>query len=233
VDDLDFAVPPYLRYAEAVRGFRLHSQVVRDEVLRLRVEERLSLRAIVERTGLPKGTISVWLRGHPLHKDEVRKRLQEAGALSAVLRKKDRGKESILYQVVRANNLNSIQIAKVSEAVVLLRLLTHGFAPFGSIFDGDRTDWLVEIPQTGKIWKIQVKTAYNVDVGLPFVSIRYGHNRIGGARRYKEGDFDFLVGYDVFTDSCFVWSWEDVSHLKTGVTVCPEALERWDKLIGE
>jgi hypothetical protein len=32
---------------------------------------------------------------------------------------------------------------------------------------------------------------------------------------------------------CYVWSWDEVKHLRNMVTICPEAAERWDKLIGE
>ena len=56
---------------------------------------------------------------------------------------------------------------------------------------------------------------------------------MSGTRRvaYKAGDFDFIVGYDLFTDTCYVWSWEEVAHFKATVTICPEAEERWDKLL--
>jgi len=29
----------------------------------------------------------------------------------------------------------------------------HGFETYSSIFDGDKTDWLVQVPETGKILK--------------------------------------------------------------------------------
>jgi hypothetical protein len=61
---------------------------------------------------------------------------------------------------VRRNNLGTLQVAKVSETAVLLRLLAHGFVPFGSVFDGDLADWVVEVPEEHRFYTIQVKTMH-------------------------------------------------------------------------
>jgi hypothetical protein len=39
-----------------------------------------------------------------------------------------------------------------------------------------------------------------------------------------------LVGYDYFTDTCYVWSWAEIQGFKKAITVCPDAAERWDKM---
>ena len=153
-----------------------------------------------------------------------------AGSEYSTPNKKDRGVESELHRIVRANNLGGVQVAKVSETAVLLRLLAQGFNPFGSVFDGDKADWLVETPATGKVWKVQVKTAKQGATGLPTVALTYAHGR--GHHRYKKGDFDFLVGFDLFTDTAYVWSWDDVADHKASITIHPDAAERWGKFIG-
>lgn len=35
-----------------------------------------------------------------------------------------------------------------------------------------------------------------------------------------QGEFDFLVGYDYFEDTCYVWSWADVEHLDKHKSDC-------------
>ena len=201
---------------------------LRAECVRLRIEERLSLREIAVTTGASKGSLSTWLREYPLTEEE--KASRKPCPPSPVV--KERGVESALHQTIRANGLDSLQIAKVSETAVLLRLLVHGYIPFGSVFDGDRADWVVEVPQTQKFYKIQVKTMQRASGGLPAASIRHGHNRKGGSVRYQKGDFDFLIGYDLFSDTCYVWSWSEVLGHKSSITGNPDAFERWDKLRG-
>lgn len=56
-------------------------------------------------------------------------------------------------------------------------------------------------------------------------------SNVGRARRrYADGSIDFIVGYDLFTDTAYVWAWGEVRD-KVCVTICPEAAERWDKLL--
>lgn len=195
---------------------------LKEECLRLRVEESKSFLDIVALTGVSKGSLSAWLKPYPLPDVLVKERQK------AVVRyrtpKKDRGEESSIHRVVKHNGLTPLQLSKVAEAAVMLRMLSHGFNVFGSVFDGDRTDWVVEVSSTGKVWKVQVKLASRGQ-GMPLVSIRDGRHR-----RYNTGDFDFLVGYDLFTDTAYVWSWAEVSHLKTAVAITDDAEERWDKL---
>ena len=145
--------------------------------------------------------------------------------------KKARGDESRLHQAVGGTQLTRHQKAKIAEAAVLLRLVLHRMTPYGSWFDGDKADWLVQT-ESGKIVTVQVKWAGQTNssgFGLPSVRLKCttGHGR---QRRYEAGEFDFIVGYDLFTDTCYVWSWDEVSHLKAAVTITPEAAERWDKM---
>jgi len=197
-----------------------------QEAVRLRVEEHLSYREITERLGVPKGTLSGWLREHRLPDKVLREKMGGRGYRTP---KKSRGKEAPLHQMQPSHKMSRHQKAKIAEAATMLRLVAFGFSPFGSVFDGDKTDWLVEAP-TGKVWKVQVKwVGRKSKHGLPIVrlSCRDGHK---GVRAYREGEFDILVGYDYFTDTAYVWTWDEVKHLKTTVTICPEAAEQWDKM---
>ncbi len=196
---------------------------LKAECIRLRVQKRLSLREIHQVTGAPKGSLSGWLKPHPLTEVE-RKARQKVPKVP----KKDRGAESALHKM-SPNPLGNAHKARVAEAAVLLRLVVFGMRVFGPVFDGDKADWLVITPSR-KTFKVQVKSVKVVSRGgLPLVAIRCAAGR-SGSRRYTEGELDFLVGYDFFTDTAYVWSWEDLRGHKATITVCPEAAERWDKL---
>lgn len=208
-----------------MRGVR--NPELEKECIRLRVQERLSYREIHERTGASRGSLSKWLRKYPLTEEEKKQKASKQKRWEQP--KKDRGVESDLHRMLKSRPLSRHRKAKIAEAIVLLRLIVHRFDPFGSVFDGDKADWMALDPKTGKAHKIQVRWVKEGSHGLPIVSLRCteGHNR---SRSFREGDFDFIVGYDLFTDTCYVWSWDDVKHLNTSVSICPEAEERWDKL---
>lgn len=113
-------------------------QKVKAECIRLRVQERQSLREIAKATGVAKGTLSAWLKPHPLSKDERQTRQQFPLRYRAP--PKSRGAESALHQM-QPGELSRLEKAKVAEAATLLRLVLHHMVPFGSVFDGDKADW--------------------------------------------------------------------------------------------
>ncbi len=54
-----------------------------------------------------------------------------------------------------------------------------------------------------------------------------GHNR---RRRYETGEFDFIIGYYLFNDTAYVYSFDEVANHKTFITISEQHAERWDKL---
>ena len=192
------------------------------ECVRLRTLEKLNYNKIHARTGVSKATLSAWLRDYPLPEAE---RVASLKRFPPISPKKDRGIASELGVFMAARDYSPLQVARISETAVMLRLLLHGFAVFGSSFDGDVADWVVQTPGTRRLYTIQVKTVQASPRGLPLVSLRNSRGR-----RYTEGEFDFIVGFDPHTDIAYVWSWGDVANLKATVTVAPEAAEAWDKL---
>ena len=198
-----------------------------QEAIRLRVEDRRSLREIAGITGASKSSLSAWLKPFPLTDEERAERLKSAKRYIAP--RKDRGEESKFYREVSDRQLTRQQKAKIAEAAVLFRMVLQGFITFGSIFDGDKADWMVEIPETGKIFKIQVRWVREGHHGLPLLGLHCstGHST---RSRYVEGDFDFIIGYDLYSDTAFVYTADEVATLKAAVTVSWEHAERWDKL---
>lgn len=103
---------------------------LKTEAIRLRVEERLSLREIVRRTQASKGAVSLWLRPYQLSEEERRSLARKNHYSPATLRK-ERGVESTLHKVVAGQNLTVFEKMRIAEAAVLLRLTIHRFRVFG------------------------------------------------------------------------------------------------------
>ena len=200
---------------------------LKQEAIRLRVEERLSFGEILEATGASRSSLSTWLKPYPLTDEE--RELRQKTANRYVTPKKDRGEVSKFFQAVAGQELSRQRKAKIAEAAVLFRLVLQGYIVYASPFDGDKADWVIQVPETGKIQKIQVRWARTGTYGLPQIRLAcsVGHNV---QQRYVEGDFDFIVGYDLYSDTAFVYSAEEVAQLKTAVQMNWDHAERWDKL---
>lgn len=204
---------------------------VKLKVIQLRVNKHLSLREIHQQTGVPKGTLSNWLKPYPLP-EEIRKAKQAIAYEKLqnyvkTVRKRQRPIESKYHKALGDRELTSYQRGAISEAAVLFRLTLYGFKVYGSVFDGGTADWLVESP-TGKRLKIQVKSAYIDRRGLPIINLRCNDGRTK-FRCYREGEFDFIVGYCLFSDTAYVLSFEEVKD-KTAHVPQEQDEERWDKL---
>jgi len=203
-----------------------YTQEKKNECVKLRVEGRLSLNEIKEETGVSKSTLSVLLSDHPLTKEEKKKKISK-GQTSRDHKKKDRGKKSKFANV--AVDLNNTQKGKIAEAAILFRLLLRKFEVYGSVFDGDRLDWVILHPESKKISKLQVRWAESSKYGLPNISLRRGDGHSGKVR-YSENEFDFIVAYDLYSDTAYVFSWDEAKKNKTTITVKRENAERWDKI---
>ena len=204
-----------------------HKPELKQEVVRLRVEERKSFNEILSATGASRGSLSEWLKPYPLTDAEKKQHLSLRSRYAAP--KKDRGLESRFHQMVAGSELTVQRKAKIAEAAVLFRLVLNGFTVYGSVFDGDQADWIVDVPEAGRIFKVQVRWATPMGHGLPVVKLCCSDGR-RSLRRLREGEFDVLVGYDLFSDIAYVFTASEVAHLKSAVTVMPQSAEAWWKL---
>ena len=199
---------------------------LRNECVRLRVEERLSYRDIQVRTGASKGSLSGWLKGHPLTDEEKSASLRRNGpAWNKGMRKYKIG-ESAISRMTRCSHLDGNQKSKVAEAAVLLRLCANGCSVYGSPFDGDASDWVVQTPR-GRLFRVQVKLAFRAGQGMPVVNLRTS----GSKRKYKKEECDFMVGYDLHADEAHVFSWDDIRGYSSAVSASDESREAWDKVL--
>ena len=86
--------------------------------------------------------------------EERRQRAKTAKRYAAP--KKERGEVFKFYQAVTGRELTRQEKAKIAEAAVAFRLLLHGFHVDGSMFNGDKPDWVVQVPGTKAIHTVQV-----------------------------------------------------------------------------
>lgn len=201
---------------------------VKAEAVRLRVEERLSIDEIRQRLQVSQGSVSQWLRSYPLTAEEVRQRHPNGPPPAP---RKPRGVQSDLHRLAVSLGVaqTSAWKGRVAEAAVLFRLVLRGFEPLRAVFEGDCVDWFVRIP-SGRIVRLQVKWASEPTQGQPFVSLEKAYGGGKKRRRYEDGKLDCVIGYDLFTDTAYVWGWSEVRG-RSMISVCPDAVERWDKLL--
>jgi hypothetical protein len=203
---------------------------IRQEIIRLRVEERLSIDAIRKRVLVSVGAISQIVRAYPLEKTEVLERMIANGHTTSSA--KPRGEPSKFWSAIEYENLSPSRKGKIAEAAVAFRLTLHGFHLYSSPFDGDTYDWLVEVPTSDRIWKVQVKNTQisSNGYGLPYIPIRHADGR-SKLKRYRQSECDFIIGYDLFSDTAYIYSWDDIQHIGNSISVSDAFAERWDKML--
>jgi hypothetical protein len=205
--------------------------LLHKEAISLRVNGRLSLREIQNVLKVSKGTLSLWLRPYPLTSSERSAKVRSKGIYRANTHIGCRVREgfSPVFHSIAEHRLKGPQIAKVAEAAIMLRALARGFSVYGSMFDGDVIDWVFEVPPH-RLWKVQVKCTRQDFSGKPLVAITKGHSSKRGRTRYLKGEFDFLIGYDLRTDTAYIWHWSELKKHKTMIAATDAAKEAWDKM---
>jgi len=208
-----------------------HPEEVYEEALRLRKEERLSLNEIRARLGVSKGTLSVWLRGDQLTAKEKCDKMRKLGSRAGPLRRFSSTEVSKFWNLCpNKKSLTTLEKARIAEAAILFRATVLQLAVYTSPFDGDRADWIIE-HKDGKLEKLQVRWALKDRRGAFQFSLRKsaGRNKL---QRFQKGDFDHLIGYELRSDTAFVYTWDEVEHLKNSVAASLRAAEAWHKIIG-
>jgi len=206
---------------------------IKQEAVRLRVTEGLSLKHIAEKLSIAKGTLSLWLRDFPLDEAEKHRRYREenrARNYKPYTKKIEDSKAFILTKKYGNPEESTLRKARISESAVIYRLSLIGCNTYSSIFDGDKFDLLVTTPTNNNIIKIQVRWAAMPKIyGSPLISLRKSSGR-STTIKYTVGDFDFIIGYVLQPDYCYVYAWNEIAG-KGAKAVTADALERWDKLL--
>ncbi len=92
---------------------------VKAKVIQLRVKKHLSLREIHQQTGVPKGTLSNWLKPYPLPEEigEAKQAVADEKLQNYIktVRKRQRPTESKLYKALGDRKITPHQKSSIAE----------------------------------------------------------------------------------------------------------------------
>ena len=202
---------------------------LKAKAIELRVNGRKSFGEISDEIGVPKGTLSAWLKDHPLSREELKVRYTSRNSASegpsdnTVLVMGSESKFHLEHQ-----DLSPHQMGKLAEAAILFRLTLHGFRVFRAVSDGDRTDFIVL--EGGKCLKLQVKCVKEqAKGGLPLVKLWHVEG-FQKQKRYTEVEVDFIIGYWLYNDTAYVYSMKELEGKLAVKAITLDGAEAWNKL---
>jgi len=213
---------------------------IKNEAIKFRVEGKKSLKEISKILRISKSTASLWLRNYKLPSNELHRRICLAAKKASKTKnkikreriEKEKAEGSKFFTAFKKNGLLKKRewIGKLSEAAVIFRLILNGFEIYSSIFDCDKIDFIIRKGREGKLIRLQAKTVRRVKRGwgkgegfIPLICQK-GHY---GRRKIGEKDFDFIVGYDLFSDSCYVFNKNQIRKNKTTIGIKRGIKEGW------
>lgn len=200
---------------------------LRAEAIRLRDEGRMGTKAICCKLGIPISTLHYWLKNHPLSEEE-QVYLRKNAARYVAPKKEIHQGSGFPFDV--AKNLSTIELGAIGESAALYRLCLMGFRASLAFTDGDVVDLYVRGRNSGqRVAFLQVRMASRSGPnGLPKISLRRNSN--GKTMLFKPGEMHFLVGFCMENQSAYVYTYDEISHLRNSITVTADAHEAWHKL---
>lgn len=171
------------------------------------------------------GTLSALLRDYPLFDEEISQRISQRASQSNAARRYNPPKSKFAAQL-NSEELTTASKGQIAEAAVRYRLVALGYQVWKADFEGSRIDLLVNRPGVEKYIRLQVKWA-RTEQGRPCFSLRNGEG--GKIRRFTRVDCDFVVGYDLETDTAFVVPIQ-ICEGKNSKSCDEQYAEAWDWL---
>ena len=213
-----------------MRGKKIDNNT-KSLIIKLRSEEKLTLTEISQKTNIPKGSLWPIIKDFPIPQELQKLKRRPYIIQSNHLKKKHLGDLSKYAKMIDLIKLTGQDKQKIAESAILFRLCLNGYIVYGSPFDGDKADWIIEDKTTRKKFTLQVKWAgIQGGKGHPIINLMCTEGR--KQRQYKEGEFDFIIGYCLLNDTAYVFSFDDVGHLKRSVTINENSAEAWEKIRG-
>lgn len=189
----------------------MYDITLKVEAIRLRVEERLSLPEIVSLTGVTKSTLSIWLRSHPLPKEDLHLR-RKANAVNTNL--KSNPHKSSLAKPLRPL-LSKSDLGEACRQLICAKLMLRGYQVFRPLNEDTPIDLLV-MTSKGHFLKCQCKCIYRglnqTYHTMRLVSVRkWGPSSKAVMRKYLPEEVDFFLGYCVDNDSVYIIPYADTA----------------------
>lgn len=208
-----------------------HRPDLRSQAIKLRQTERLTNREIHAALGREVNLSSVtrWLKDYPLSVSE-----REAKRRANFERSRPYTPPlgpSALWTLAQASRITTSHKGGAAEAAVAMRCLLNGISVFAAETDCDVVDRIARLP-CGKLVALQIRNCRRSGYGAPLIKLTRNPGRSSTKlSRFAEGDFDFLMGYDLYEDAAFIYSWNEVKDLSTSISVSDDAREAWHKLM--
>lgn len=201
----------------------------KPSAIRLRVRDRLGVKEISKRTGVPMSTLHHWLREHPLTAEESREIRSKAPRYVAPKKKLTAPADGGLSFSATAG-LAPSSLGLAGESAVKFFLAQRGLILAHPAGDGDVVDIYVRRPSGAKVAFLQARVASDPPSrnGLPTISMR--RYRKGQSNTFKRGDFHFLVGFCRENGHCYVYSYDEVEKNRNSVSLRDEACNAFDKI---
>jgi len=192
----------------------------------LRNEKRFSIKEIARAMGISPASASKYLKKTKLSEKELKERRQKGIELVSknklALKKQSEAENHKRYP---SRGMSPSQKGRLAETAVIYRLAVMGILVYTPPYDGDACDFLADTPRG--LLKIQVKWASKGKYGSPRVALRRFSRNV--PKLYSKGDLDVLIGYHYFSDSFYLWNWEEVEG-QSSKTCDAEAKGAFSKL---
>lgn len=201
----------------------------KEQAIRIRLSDKLSTPIIGEMLGIDGATVRLWTSPYPLSDWEMSEIHRKAGKMSgAITRQRSQAELNLpcrYQEEISTNTYSSTQTGNIAEAAIRRKCQRLHFEFYAPAYGCAFFDGIIYVPQARQAWKVQIKTATHHNKGLPTVSTRSSKNK------YLRETCDFLIGYEIVSDTAYVWSHDELIPFQYRVSLRPDAKENWKKLI--
>lgn len=162
--------------------------VEKEQAIKLRIEERLSLKEISEKLNISKGTASLWLRDHPLTTEEITNRHTKSSSPKII-----------------CNPNDNIKKGKAAELIFSARCLLNGLVVFSPLSEDSRIDLVV----ADTLLRVQVKV-FNKKQQFSVRKVGVNSKTNCKIYRYSANDVDFFGAVDLTTFDVYIVPIQDI-----------------------
>jgi hypothetical protein len=177
------------------------------EVIRLRVEERLSFPEILSKFNIAKSTLSLWLKDYPLTEKELRLRKHALRKGSLV----DLG-STVYGSWSTRPKLSKSDLGEACRQITAAKLMFKGFGVFRPLSEDTPIDLIVSTP-SGRLLKCQCKCVYRLsghaEHQMNLFSVRGSRSSKFVRHKYTAREIDVFIGYCLDNDGIYIIPYEE------------------------
>lgn len=215
---------------------RALSQETINKIKELRSQQKTTTE-IKKILNISQATVSKYIVGMPLSEEKKK----NIALKSAKYRgEKTKEKNRLLWEglnkfkdFMKNQKYTTFTKGSIAEAAILYRLLIHNYEVYYSAFNGGIIDIIAHNTITGRLLKIQVKCAKGCkNSQTPIINLKKSKGR-DNLIKYNNKEIDLIIGYDIYNDVAYVFTWDEIKNLKNIISATVESKENWNKLCEE